>query len=577
MGDVISMAEHLSNRRKSKAKSSPPPSDPAQLVLAASSVREAFDRRAMVHGDRERLTLAQNLWTILDLAVEKEPSLSRATILCESGQGQPHDSTKRLGYFAVDPNLPVEERTRKTKNLRRHVDRYVRIATTAAKLSGMNPDEFLVQLASGTDYEKPLRADEENPYDAALADILAILEGRFEQTEAHRATKNLASKYFGELWSRRLTISHEGDEVSGWARPDALAWGAITSRQAGGFIIDNAIKSSVPTAQIGSGFIAAVPGLVTMRVGDPAQEDIRVIVGDSKSPVPRGQEIELPTTINIYAQIELGLLPVGPKAAPQLVLLIKPHVLVSGWVSGVELTGVDVEKGVYGQPDWEYLALWERVEEDINPRIVATSAQFDCWSTIPCRPTLEMGKEAVDKGYIVDLCYRIDNGEGDLGQFRVLQLLNKSQWLVEPLTLPSMRKWLLIDMHDTDGDIIQTSLPKWFEEWFDGKSHLQEKLREMLNSLSESGKRAKQEVEDLKERLKAASEHAAALLASSVERQPVSCPEGTLAAALERGLVEGKKIHWGPDGPIMFWTTTFSGLLEASMILADNRRKALLE
>lgn len=574
MGEVISMDEHLASRRKSKARSSPLAANPAQLALAANSLREAFAMRKMVQGDRERLTLAQNLWTILDLALGKAPGLSKAKILREAGQGEPEESTRRLPYFAVDPTLPVDERTRRTKKLRRHVELYARIAIAAANLSGMNPDEILVQLASGTDYEQPQRAATNDPYDDALADIMAILEQRFEQKEAHRAIRDLAHKYFDTLRNHRLTISHEGDEVRGWARPDALAWATVTSRPAGRLTIGNAIKSSVPTAQIGSGFIAAVPGRVSMRVSDSAEKDVQVTVGDSTSPIPKGEKIDLPATINIYARIELGLFPVAPEAAPRLALLIKPRVSVSS--DG--LTGVYVEKGREGQPDWDFLAMWEHEDDSLVVPLAATSAQFNTslWFEIPCRPTQYMGEEAVDMGYVVDLSCAIDS-EAELGQFRELQWLDKSEWLVEPLTLPSMRKWLLTEMHDTDGERIKVSLPRWFGEWFDGKSHPQEKVQDMIGVVSGSGKRAKEGAEDLKERMRAASEHAAALLKSPTASEPVSCPEGTLAAALERGLVEGNKIHWGPDDPIMLWTLTYFSLLQASLTLAAKRRKALLE
>jgi hypothetical protein len=141
--------------------------------------------------------------------------------------------------------------------------------------------------------------------------------------------------------------------------------------------------------------------------------------------------------------------------------------------------------------------------------------------------------------------------------------------------LPALRKWLLNDMQDDDGDSVSVAWPRSFWSWFKDNKHPQELLNKMFEGLlpvedtTEASNHAVKPFANAKE--------AAAKLRASPHIQLVSFPEGTLAAALERWLVEGKELQWSPDDQILIFTIAYTGLLRANLQAANSRRKSLLE
>jgi len=66
-------------------------------------------------------------------------------------------------------------------------------------------------------------------------------------------------------------------------------------------------------------------------------------------------------------------------------------------------------------------------------------------------------------------------------------------------------------------------------------------------------------------------------LKASRHIQPESFTEGTLAAALERWLIEGEELFWSPDDQIATFALLYNLSLEVSLYEANNRRESLLK
>jgi hypothetical protein len=104
-------------------------------------------------------------------------------------------------------------------------------------------------------------------------------------------------------------------------------------------------------------------------------------------------------------------------------------------------------------------------------------------------------------------------------------------------TRPALRKWLLNDMRDDDGDSVNVAWPRSFWSWFKDNRHPQERFSELAECLKPK-EVSTESPRHLAKRLAKAKEAAAKLQASHHIR-PVSFPEGTLVAALKRRLRGG--------------------------------------
>src|SRR5262249_52654160 len=154
-------------------------------------------------------------------------------------------------------------------------------------------------------------------------------------------------------------------------------------------------------------------------------------------------------------------------------LLVKPRISVLS--SG--LTSVYVEKAKDTDPDWEFFALWEEHDPlwEVGHRFAATSKDFAAPGRFRrrCHPVQYGGEIILERGYITDLGYAIDD-KADLREFDELRYMGESEWLVEPLALPALRKWLLVDMQDDNGDSVNVAWPRSFWSWFKDNKHPRE-------------------------------------------------------------------------------------------------------
>jgi hypothetical protein len=150
-------------------------------------IRAKFEKRSMVQSKQERIRLANNLWKILE---DVRPFVSTKAVLHAAGHVKHStDSTKRLPYFALDPNLPDSVREKRAEKLAKHIEAYAKIATQAAQLSGKDELSLIQQLVDGT-YYVPLREDIDDANFDISADVWADV-----QTALQLATTRISSKY----------------------------------------------------------------------------------------------------------------------------------------------------------------------------------------------------------------------------------------------------------------------------------------------------------------------------------------------------------------------------------------------
>jgi hypothetical protein len=566
LNNIISMDGRRSRRTKQNRDRAPAAPGPSEVLLVASAIREAVARRPMAHSLRERLTLAQNLWSILGQAIEKDPALSKSRILHAAGQGQPDESTKRLPHFAVDPAASLDERNRKASALRKHVAKYVRIASEAARLSGMNENEVLVLLTQGTDYQSLAPAAQQNPYDEALADILTILEQRFDDQPFDLMT--VARDYFSKLFANRI-IRDPGTHDF---RPNAKAWSAIHHAPTPHWRVPVTVANCIPAASLGSCFLSVVKGHVQMRVAEKLAAGIRVHLDGSDNVAP-GTEINVPASIEVYASLSIGVFCAEPSSKLKLVFIVRPYVVIPS----ADLKGVYVEEGKESDPDWEFLGLWDG-DPLWGERVAATSSNYAGPASQPesCIPHCYTGEIIIEEGHIVDLRYKIDH-DADFGAFSDLGYLSTNECLIEPLSLPAFRKWLLRDVRDDHGDGVEIALPEWIAP--DSRHPLEEidVIRHAISKIADgeapsSSVGSSEAAGQVAEYKKMARDFVGS--SSSI---PTSFPEGTLAAALERGLVSGPDFRWGLDSEIGKAVLLNNLMLAVTLATAEGKRKSLLK
>lgn len=155
----------LSFRRRTRDERAPSP------VSEEARARFVSERLALIKGRMEqtpiippgqRLRVANNLWKILAELEEAPKPISKAQVLHAAGKGHEGDSTKRLPYYAIDPELRVKQQKDRAGRLTQKIRKYAEIARRAAVLTQRHEDHFIPALVEGTQY-----AMLGEPYEAA--------------------------------------------------------------------------------------------------------------------------------------------------------------------------------------------------------------------------------------------------------------------------------------------------------------------------------------------------------------------------------------------------------------------------
>ena len=145
----------------------------------------------------ERLRVANNLWQILTDLENGVPPVSKKVVLREAGQGRDTDLTKRLPYFAVNPELSKEEPDKRASKLTQHIDRYVKLVRHAARLSGRNENVLIERLVEGTRYSW-------SPGDPESVEDLGLEGWRAVDEKIREVSKEIAGKHDLQGFFRRV-------------------------------------------------------------------------------------------------------------------------------------------------------------------------------------------------------------------------------------------------------------------------------------------------------------------------------------------------------------------------------------
>jgi hypothetical protein len=150
------------------------------------AVEAKLSKAPMVHSKQVRIQLANNLSQIL---AEVRPLTPTKDVLHAAGQGGETESTKRLPYYALNPELPASERDKRAEKLTKSIGKYMRIVAAAARLSGKNESDLIRRFVAGTVYD-PLTEE----IDATGIDM--NVEGWVHlETTIQTVATNISNKY----------------------------------------------------------------------------------------------------------------------------------------------------------------------------------------------------------------------------------------------------------------------------------------------------------------------------------------------------------------------------------------------
>jgi hypothetical protein len=611
MSNVIPLKPTANASAAATAEKKRHASDPEALVLQADRIAAAIAKRPLLHSAKERLRLAENLWDLLEAAVRKAPTLTKALILQKAGQGQPHESTKRLGYFAIDPALPIDTRDKRSQDLRKHVAKYAHIAKMGADLSGLDPNEAIIMLVRGTGYERQAPDAKSEPFDSALVDIQTAIQ---RLTESVTASHDIET-YFALLRRHKLTLRQMSDaknasQISLEFVSQAGAWTtAYLKHQARHFISDE-VARCVPRVSIGRGHLATVDGQLQLHTVPGVRASFRAYSDGSYEEIPKDQLIKLRASVDVSIDVSLAVCAFDEPQRALPVLLIRPAIRIRVYekTPSVYLSRGDGEE----DEDWAFFN-----SHDDHDDAHAESTVFSSDRGARCTLLGSEGHDVMEKGLVDRAYYSIDDSSS-LGDFLELEQPKGTDWLVEPLTLSAQRKWLLRQMRTSDDTPADIALPDWldsgvspehFWKWFIARMAFSPKdagvdggLQVMLESgltSKDLGKLFQQWFGDddswekwtadfsPEDRARFRIRREAMLEAASQWKDtigpwreasyfaPVSCPEGTLAAALERGVFEAPSLH-GPLEVIRREFIVLNDLLERDIEKVSKRRKDFL-
>ena len=277
---------------------SPFPAPDASPVLtggASARVRAAVKRAKL--SSAEQVIVAQNLWQILESAVER--GISKARVLVEGGAGTEGDSTKRLERYALNPAWDAAKRELRAGRLTKTADIYLRIAEAAGKLARQDADAYTTALFNGTRFGSGADTIEpENLYDELARLLRTVSLGVARQNDLKNIFRTIEARqlcyYTGSL---RRNPDCKWSEV--WPRVENSA------RLAG--LHDDCGDWSLPYPSV----------LIGWGEQKPLTEESAFI---AKSPYD-------PDAIDrrsLAVEVRLALLPIGPDGTPEPAFLTTP-------------------------------------------------------------------------------------------------------------------------------------------------------------------------------------------------------------------------------------------------------------
>jgi len=522
--------------------------------------------RNMVKRSEERLVLAKNLWLLLEDAIRKNAGLTKARIAQQAGQGGPDESTKRLYKLVMDPELAPEKQRDRARGLLQHIKAYKDVARAASELSGLDHRESLVRLVRGTSYEERATEAQSGPFDDAFADILVSVEDRLSAL----ASNPSLGEYFELLRRHKLTLAvTESGNIEGQETIQFVAaygaWETEDLRSQSRRFVSARAASCIPKAIIGRGHVKTVAGSLVMRLG----EGVSAWRNNKELPL-KNDRLRVPAQIDVNIDVALAMATTGGAGSAEPVLLVSPviRVRVPNATEEIALW----RKGSDGIEDFTILHANDEVDERAA---IAEAWYLHLDRDVECNAVDWFGDKATELGLLAGLSYSIDV-EPDDPEIGDLVMPFGAAVRIEPLTLSSQRRWLLREMRNKLDDWpIDVALPEWVSSPYTFEGTLERSLLTAGRMSLEEG--------SLSEGEKGRRQQLPARIAGDLERvrgwrkrrayDPVTCPEGTLAAALERGLFQGEKYGYGPALVIQGEFKELSRMLQRDLEAARQRRR----
>ncbi len=306
-----------------------------------TNIRSALEKAPRMK-EADRLRTAENLWSILTKA--EESGISKARTLQDAGKGGAGDSTKRLPHYAIDPTLLNDEKCRRAKELVQDGRKYLMIAESAGKLAcNGDKDHFVAALFAGTS----IGLSTDSVEDVNNADVYTELANMIREVSRGIARKHDLMRVFRDIEEHRLCRDPRHGTL--WSSRDdwAALWGSFADGVRVSGIDDLATAISSPEPRFRNDcWLLPYPNL-RIGWGDPAASGLAPGTNTWENPqfmVSRwiaaadgakrldalrredGKPFRAPA--KLFAEVRLGLLPVGAGGSPEPVFITRLWTLI---------------------------------------------------------------------------------------------------------------------------------------------------------------------------------------------------------------------------------------------------------
>jgi hypothetical protein len=269
----------------------------AAMRARAETLRQAAKSAKLAPVDQTQV--AVNLWGIL--ARGERRGVRRAEVLQKANKGTKADSTKRLERYALNPELPAEERTRRAAKLTKGAAPYLDIAEAAGLLIESDADVFVADLFARTRIgEATPPAPEVDDIYAELADLVRdICRGIVQKHDLAACARRI------ETW--RMCRYRNSLRECRWISWPSV-WQGIGSGAKMTGLVEREGGWSLPYPNLLVGW-GIVQDDLPFRV---SKEPRNSSAGDGRVPLVGQDGTQIRRLGKLLAEVRIALLPIGP-------------------------------------------------------------------------------------------------------------------------------------------------------------------------------------------------------------------------------------------------------------------------